>query len=109
MNAKILWHTEVDKKKTDIGFGCIDGKGREIGAVVFTSAVDIVDAESDYRCFYNSANITEPGTYYRVFIYNTRAGKKFGGACSSRFFRTECLRDEYISSRLGNMRKRAEK
>jgi hypothetical protein len=112
-----------------IGFGQLDGKGRELGLSVRKSAVAVclgplvhlAWARGRLECpdLYTTATHAyspqgrgydlAPGLYYYADCQATRAGESYGASQGGRIFATEAERDAFMAKRLAESRKRAPK
>lgn len=91
-----------------VDLGAMDRKGRRHGAEVRTS-------EYTYRAMTAEEVARErtwwrinPGHYFTVIVQALKNGKNWGASQPRHFFSTLAERDDYIASRLADMRKRAD-
>jgi hypothetical protein len=91
------------------GFGLVDKRGRQIGAVIYRFSVEVT--ETDDRDSYEVRHVwqNQIGTQYVVSFHATRDGVSFGGGKSDKWFATEAEREDAIRKYLQNAKARAAK
>lgn len=116
-NLAGIWQTETvtdetrsEQTETAIGFGILDGRGREIGATVKTYRSDVVEISpigADGERNYSSARPV--GVYFCFFACGNRNGAEYGGGSARGYFLTATERDAAVEKYLADARKRAPK
>ena len=119
----------LESETSAIGFGELDGKGRELGMSIGTATLTAGYGPMIHRTYEhrgrtygdNFADEThtyyphgetldrEPGVYFTAYCHATRAGKAFGASQSRELFTTAADRDAWIEKRIAGARRRAPK
>lgn len=100
--------TTIETTSEVVSFEVSDRKGRDMGALVVLSVVEIVPTGEADPENWKMAQLPE-GTLYAGRVHVTRAGETYGSWQSARYFTTAEARDAFVEQRLADARKRAEK
>jgi hypothetical protein len=89
----------VDRE--EVAFGCSDGKGRWVGAIIYRSLDDGQEDQCGYPGY-------EPGLYYTFRPMAARNGLPYGGGRQPHYhFKSEAEREAAIEKYLASAKKRA--
>lgn len=100
------YQNQTDGTVRVVGFGVLDAKGREIGAVVQTWEIECIpagDADEHGR------TARPVGRYFVAVVQSARGNESFGASRRHEFFTTEEKRAAFIARRLRDSEKAAAK